>query len=280
MSSEEPRTHQGDLAPEIDTTAPSVARVYDYLIGGSENYEVDRELCAPLLDMVPEIRTFGREHRDWLGRVARFLAESAKIDQFLDCGSGLPTSDNTHQIVQRINPHAKVVYVDHDPAVVQHSTRLLRDVDNTAFVAADLTEPETLLTHPEVTGLLDLARPVGLIQCSTLHHVPDAERPHEILARYIDLLASGSYVALTHFHDAAGDSGTDELSRRIEDVFVNSPMGSGFFRSRADIAAFFDGLELIEPGLTWIRNWWPDGPHLTPAADIDRIVLGGVGRKP
>ncbi|MCI2415940.1 SAM-dependent methyltransferase [Saccharopolyspora sp. K220] len=261
-------------------SVPSIARVYDAFVGGKDNYEVDRALYRQVLEFAPEAPAFAREHRDWLIRVVRFLAGTAGIDQFLDCGSGLPTAENTHQVAQRVNSEARVVYVDNDPVVQAHGRALLEENDRTRFVAGDLTDPAALLADPMVRGHLDFNRPLALIQCSTIHHVPDSQDPNGIMVAYIDALPSGSYVALTHWYDPADGSGVSATARRIQDLFNNGGLGSATFRSRAQIESLFTGLELLEPGLTRIADWWPSGPRLKPLADIDDIVLGGVGRKP
>ncbi|GAA4126808.1 SAM-dependent methyltransferase [Actinomadura keratinilytica] len=263
----------------IDTTKASIARVYDVFLGGKDNYAVDREVAGQVIEQIPQTLRFAQEHRAWLIRVVRFLVK-AGIDQFLDCGSGLPTAENTHQVAQRGNRDARVVYVDIDPIVAAHGRALLEENANTRLVVGDLTRPRELFADPAVNGFLDLSRPVALIQCATIHHVPDEQRPHDIMRDYIDLLPSGSYLALTHWHDPADGSEGSRIARYISDVFNNSSMGSGSFRSREEIQAFFDGLEMVEPGLTLLRDWWPDGPNLTPADGVDHIVLAGVGRKP
>ncbi|WP_007023898.1 SAM-dependent methyltransferase [Saccharomonospora iraqiensis] len=263
----------------IDRTRASTARVYDVFLGGKDNYQVDRDVAGAVIEQIPQTMRFAQEHRAWLIRVVRFLAK-AGIDQFLDCGSGLPTAENTHQAVQRVNPEARVIYVDNDPTVCAHGRALLEENDRTHFVAGDLRNPADLFADETLTKYLDLQRPIGLIQCSTIHHVPDSDRPHEIMRDYVDLLPSGSYLALTHWHDPADGGEGSDIARFIEETFNNSSMGSGNFRSRTEIERFFTGLEFVEPGLTLLRDWWPDGPHMTPADAVDEIVLAGVARKP
>lgn len=268
----------GTVRP-IDETKASIARVYDVFLGGKDNYAVDREVAGQVIEAIPQTVQFAKEHRAWLIRVARFLTKSG-IEQFVDCGSGLPTAENTHDAVQRDNAAAKVVYVDNDPTVVAHGRALLEANPNTHFIDADLTRPRDLFADPGFRKLLDMDRPIALVQCSTIHHVADAQHPQQIMRDYIDLLPSGSYLALTHWHDPADGGPGSEIARYISDVFNNSSMGSGNFRSRAEIEGYFEGLEFVEPGLTWLRDWWPDGPHMTPADPVDQIVLAGVARKP
>jgi hypothetical protein len=268
------------VAAVIDTSRPSVARVYDCFLGGKDNYEVDREVFRQVDAVAPQMKQLARDHRAWLVRVTRFLAREAGIDQFLDCGAGLPTAENTHQAAQRLNPDARVVYIDNDPVVAAHGRALLEENDRTHLVMADLTKPDEVFSHPAVARLLDLTRPLALIQCSTIHHVSDAERPLDIMRRYTELLPSGSYVALTHFHDPQDGGEASDLARFVEDVFSNGAMGSGYFRSRTEIEALFDDLELVEPGIARLNDWWPDGPLLSPHTAVDDVLIGGLARKP
>jgi hypothetical protein len=262
----------------IDTTVASVARVYDAFLGGKDNYEVDREVFEQVSRVVP-LAKIARENRRWLIRVTRYLAGSVGIDQFLDCGAGLPTAENTHQAAQHVNPDARVVYVDNDPVVAVHGRALLEENDRTHLVMADLTKPDELFAHPTVTKFLDLDRPIALIQCGSIMHVPDSLGPLEIMQRYIELLPSGSYLALTHLHDPQDGGEGSEIARFIQDVFTNSSMGSGFARTRSEIESYFGNMELLEPGIVRLREWWPEGPLATPLTGIDDIVLSGVARK-
>ena len=264
----------------IDTSKPSVARVYDCFLGGKDNYEVDRQVFQQVDDVAPQMKQLARDHRNWLVRVTRFLAGEAGIDQFIDCGAGLPTAENTHQAAQRMNPEVRVVYVDNDPVVAAHGRALLEENDRTHLVMADLTKPDEVFDDPTVTRYVDLDRPIALIQCSTIHHVSDAEKPREIMQRYIERLPSGSYLALTHFYDPQDGSEASKLARFVEDIFANGPMGSGYFRSHGEIESFFGGLEMVEPGIARLNDWWPDGPLLSARTAEDEVLIGGVARKP
>jgi hypothetical protein len=264
----------------IDATKPSVARVYDCFLGGKDNYAVDRAVFNQVNEVTPAIARLARAQRSWLGRVTRFLVNSARIEQFLDVGAGLPSAENTHQAAQRLNDEARVIYVDNDPIVLAHGRAILEENDHTHLVDADLTKPDEVLGHPTMTKFLEAGAPIAVIQSSTLHHVPDDLRPHDIVRRYVELLPSGSYLVLSHFCDPEDDGEGTKLARFIEDVFAGGPMGSGYFRTRAQIAEFFDGLEMVQPGLVRLRDWWPDGPSLQPATPGDGLVLGGVARKP
>jgi hypothetical protein len=266
--------------PEIDTTVASNARVYDAMLDGKDNYEVDRVVRDQLIDAAPNIQNVTRDNREWLIRVTRFLAGEAGIGQFIDCGSGLPSTENTHQVVQRLDREAQVVYVDNDPIVLAHGRALLEENDRTHFCPADFTCPDELLVDPVVTKYIDWDEPIALLQLATMHHLADAELPHNVMAAYVDALPSGSYVALSHFYDPADGSELADLAQRLEKILLTSTMASGRFRTHDEIAAFFDGLELLPPGLTCLADWWPDGPRSGPLPDVQRLILGGLGRKP
>ena len=264
----------------IDETKPSVARVYDCFLGGKDHYEVDREVFQQIDAVVPQMKDLARSGREWLIRATRFLARSAGMDQFLDLGAGLPSADNTHQIAQRENLDARVVYVDNDPVVAAHGRALLEENDQTHLVLADLTRPDDVFNHPTVKAAFELDRPLALMQCSTIHHVSDDENPQQIMDRYIELLPSGSYVAFIHFHDPEDGGKGTELARFVEDIFARGAMGSGYFRTRRQIEGFLRGLELVEPGLVRLNDWWPGGPRSTPLTVADNVALAAVARKP
>lgn len=262
----------------IDPTKASIARVYDAGLGGKDNYAVDREVVDRLRQVAPEIEPLATENRDFLIRVTRFLAGRAGISQFLDCGSGLPTVENTHHVAQRIQPGATVVYVDNDPTVVAHGRALLEENELTHFSVADIFDPPQVLGHPNMHRYLDFSRPIALFQIGTLHHHDGARSPRSIMQEYVEALPSGSYVAVSHFFDPEDED--SELSRKLEHVFTNSPLGTGLFRTRTRIEDMFPGLDMVEPGLVLCADWWPDGPHLAPLVPAQRCIVGGVGRKP
>ncbi|PKW14087.1 SAM-dependent methyltransferase [Saccharopolyspora spinosa] len=264
--------------PQIDTTKPSIARVYDAFVGGKDNFEVDRAVLQQILEIAPEAVQVGRQCRAWLIRVIRFLAGQAGIDQFLDLGSGLPTAENTHQAVQRLNAEASVVYIDNDPSVAAHGRALLEENEYTHFAVGDLRNPAEILADPTVTKYLDLSRPVALIQCNTLHHVTNEEDPKAIMSAYTSALAPGSYLAISHLHNPADGSSRAELAAESQLRF-NAMMGSCYYRTREEIQALFCGLEMVEPGLTYLFDWWPDGPRLTEPSDAEYNLVGGVARK-
>ncbi|MDQ2879771.1 MAG: SAM-dependent methyltransferase [Actinomycetota bacterium] len=264
----------------IDTTKASIARVYDAALNGKDNYEIDREVLRQVAQVAPEVPLLGVDNRDFLIRVTRFIASQTGITQFLDCGSGLPTAENTHQVAQRINPESRVVYVDNDPVVLAHGRALLEENEQTHFSAADIFEPEQIVNDVVVRKYLDFSEPIALFQIGTLHHHNGERSPQSIMAEYIDALPSGSYVALSHFFDPETTPELSELARKMERLFMHSPMGSGRFRTNAEIEGMLPGLELIDPGLVECVNWWPDGPRIKPLDPVQYCIAGAVGRKP
>ncbi|OXM70289.1 hypothetical protein CF165_04150 [Amycolatopsis vastitatis] len=263
----------------VDPTRASIARVYDAFLLGKDNYEIDREVLHKVQKAAPEAQDLAFENRGFLIRACRFLASQTGITQFLDCGSGLPTAENTHQVVQRINPDIQVVYVDNDPVVLAHGRALLEENENTHFVAEDIFEPQRILENEIVRQHIDFSQPVAFLQLGTLHHYNGPkERPAEIMKEYIGALPSGSFVAISHFFDPEDeDSAT---ARRMEDFFLHSPMGSGTFRTQKEIEGLFAGLDMVPPGVVRCADWWPDGPRLKELNVAQRTIAGGIGRKP
>lgn len=268
----------------VDPTRASIARVYDAFLGGKDNYAIDREVFHKVQKVAPEAQDLAWSNRNFLTRAVRFLTDQGGVRQFLDCGSGLPTAENTHQIAQRIDKEARVVYVDNDPVVIAHGEALLEDNDFTHFVAADIFEPQDVLQNPTVRKYLDFTKPIGLLQVGTLHHYT-ADNGSELMKEYIDALPSGSFVAISHFLDPE-TPGHSELARRMEDVFIHSPMGSGKFRTKEKLREFMPGLEIISPGpgkpgdFELSDLWWPDGPRLRPLSQVEECSAAAVGRKP
>lgn len=259
-------------------THASIARVQDAALNGKDNFEIDREVLAQVRTVAPGVAELAWANRDFLIRVCRFLVQQAGIDQYLDLGSGLPTAENTHQVVQRVDPEARVVYVDHDPMVLAHARALLDGAARTTIVGADIFRPFEVLKNPTVRAYLNLTLPVALFQIGTLHHYP-ADDASEIMRTYIDSLPSGSYVAIAHYFDPE-TAEYSELARKMEDKFLRSAIGSGRFRTRDEIQSMFTGLEMVEPGLVLCDDWWPDGPRLEPLSPVRHCIAGGVGRKP
>jgi hypothetical protein len=270
----------GAAPPYIDTTKACIARVYDAFLNGKDNYEIDREVVRRAQQVAPETGRMAWDNREFLIRVTRFIASQTDVTQFLDCGSGLPTAENTHQVAQRIQPDARVVYVDNDPIVLAHGRALLEENDQTHFTAADIFKPEQILNDEIVRKYLDFSEPIALFQLGTLHHYDGERSPQSIMAEYIDALPSGSYVAISHFLDPETTPELSALARKIEHVFLHSPMGSGLFRTRTEIEGMFPGLELVDPGLVRCVDWWPDGPRIKPLDPVQNCIAGAVGRKP
>jgi SAM-dependent methyltransferase len=263
--------------PEIDTSKANIARVYDYLLGGKDNYPPDKEAAEQLIEIVPTLPETVRQNRLFMQRLARYLAAEEGIDQFLDIGTGIPTSPNLHEIAQQANPAARVVYVDNDPIVLAHAHARLTSgpLGRVEYVHADLRHTKSVLTAPDLVATLDLSRPVGLFILSTLHVIPDADEARELLGRYVDALAPGSFVALSV---AIRDGLTPEASNQA--ISVLSSRGIPILRrTSAEFATLFDGLELIEPGVVPVNRWRPDADG--SGAYPSQVDLGcGVARKP
>ncbi len=251
MASQAPRAQETASPVElggIDTNEPSIARSYDAVLGGKDNYAIDREVRDQLLTVAPELGALARDNRAFLIRATRFLAATAGIEQFLDCGSGLPTAENTHDAARRVNADARVVYIDNDPVCAAHGRALLDDQDHVRFIEADLAAPERLLADPTVGTTLDLNQPFALYQVGTLHHLPDADDPAAIMAEYIDALPSGSYVVLSHFyHPGEAEPGLSKLATRLEASFLHSPMGTGRFRTHDETPPTSTGSTCCRP---------------------------------
>jgi len=261
----------------VDTTRASIARVYDAALNGKDNYEVDREVLRQVATVAPQVNDLAWSNRNFLIRACRFLAGQAGITQYLDCGSGLPTAENTHQVVQRLKPEAKVLYIDNDPVVLAHGRALLEENDNTLFVSADIFEPDEVLALVKEQDFLDFDQPIAVIQNGTLHHYIGDDGP-AIMQTYVDALVPGSYTVVAHFYDPQTPEHS-EVARKMEEKFVHSPMGSGKFRTRDQLLALFPGQELVPPGLVLCDDWWPDGPRVKPLNQVEECIAGGVGRK-
>jgi SAM-dependent methyltransferase len=262
----------------VDTTKASIARVYDAALNGKNNYPIDREVLRQVATVAPQVNDLAWSNRNFLVRACRFLAAEAGITQYLDCGSGLPTAENTHQVVQRLQSTARVLYIDNDPVVLAHGRALLEQNERTRFIAADIFKPEEVLSHPEVRSFLDWTKPIALIQNGTLHHYVGDDTA-ELMKTYNDALPSGSYTVVAHFLDPETPKHS-ELARQMEYRFMHSPMGSGVFRTWDQIKAMFPGEEMVAPGVVLCDDWWPDGPRIKPLNQVQECIACGVGRKP
>ena len=256
----------------LDVTVPNVARIYDFILGGKDNFDADRAAAAQLLAVIPGGSGPARMNRAFLGRVVHFLAAERGIRQFLDIGSGLPTAANVHQIAQAADPDARVVYVDSDPVVVLHAQAILEDrAKGVAAVRGDLRDPAGITANPAVRELIDFSQPVAVLLFAVLHFVPDADDPRALLARFRDVMAPGSALALSHITDENFD---EEAARAGREVYqsASAPIVP---RSRAQIEGFFDGLDLLPPGVGGISHWPEPGPG-GPALHF----YGGVAVQP
>ncbi len=256
----------------LDT--PSVARMYDYWLGGFHHFAVDRQMAEELTALYPALPQVARANRAALRRVVTFLAEQG-IDQFLDIGSGIPTVGNVHEVAQRINPAARVVYVDNDPVAVEHSRAILADNPLATVAEADARRPEEVLAHPEVQRLLDCDRPIAVLVLALLHFIPDDAAAERMIRTLRDALAPGSYLAISH---ATHGHLPGKTAARIERAYTRISTG-GKYRPPAAIARFFAGLTLIEPGLVYAPLWRPETPD-DPFLDRpeESVNLVGVGR--
>ena len=261
-----------DPPAAFQANRPHIARVYDYLLGGKDNFAADRAVGEKIIATLPAAQMGVRAQRDVLGRVVRYLVREAGLRQLLDIGSGLPTADNVHEIAQRVDPATRVVYLDNDPVVLSHARALLAD-DRATFVAeGDLRDPEGILANSDVRKHLDWDRPIGLLLCGILHYVLDEENPAEVVATLYDALPHGSYVFIHHLLDTE-DPATATLQEQMR-----AGVGRAQFRTMAQIRALFGGLELVEPGLVLVPDWRP-GPSAIRDHPVLEMACAGVARK-
>lgn len=267
--------------PGIDISVPSVSRIYDYYLGGSHNFEVDRQAARRAMEFMPGLPKIMQANRAFMRRAVRY-AVAEGVTQFLDIGSGIPTFGNVHEIAQAASPDARVVYVDHDPVAVAHSQAVLAGTERTGVVAADLRKPQDILAAAEAGGVLDLSRPVALMLVAVLHFLEDADEPYAAVARLRDALAPGSLLILTHA-SYEGIPLSEEVASGTVGVYrdIRNPL---VMRDAEQIRRFFDGFGLIEPGIVSMPDWRPDttgGPE-NATADEDPYAFSGfagVGRK-
>jgi S-adenosyl methyltransferase len=263
--------------PEIDTSKPHPARMYDYYIGGKNHFAADREAADRALASWPAGRIGLRENRKFLGRVVRYLAAEAGIRQFLDIGAGLPTTNNVHEVAQAVAPSSRVVYVDNDPLVLAHARALLASSPEgrTAYAQADLSHPAEILSSPAVRDVLDFSQPIALMLVAVLHFLFDKDKPDEVVGTLLDALPPGSYLAASHMtleHDPEAVGGGQRVY-----------LDSGIPMHARDADEFgrltFSGLEMVPPGVVLVSEWRPDSraPRPTPA---EVSCYGGVARKP
>ncbi|WP_051102473.1 SAM-dependent methyltransferase [Parafrankia elaeagni] len=277
----EPRTRWDRLVDRVGSTdlrtdVPHSARMYDFFLGGKDNFPPDREAAEQALKAFPALRVAAQQNRAFVHRATRFLVDEVGLRQFLDIGTGIPTSPNLHEVAQSIAADARVVYADNDPIVLAHARALLTSSPQgrTAYLDADLRDPERILGSAEVRDTLDLGRPIALSLIAILHFFPDPAEVADLLRRYLAAMPSGSYLALTH---ATADAAPQEAGRLVEIYRQRGiPLTT---RTRAEVEGFFDGLELVEPGVQIVHRWRadvaPDGP-----TDAQVSWYGGIARIP
>ena len=253
---------------------PNAARIYDYLLGGKDNYEVDRAAAEKLLEIVPDASVACYDNRQFFGRVVRYLVGGAQpgIRQIIDIGTGLPTLGQVHSVAHLIAPDTRVVYVDYDPVVLEHSRRLLANESSVVAIDRDLRRPEEIIRDPRVLSLIDFRQPVAILLIAVLHFIKDSEYPHETVERLKESMAQGSFLAISH---VTGDNVTLDTTAKVRKLYEGTTAPSTP-RTRSDILRFFDGLKLVPPGLANVSEWrnefMPERPGRT-------IFYAGVGLK-
>jgi hypothetical protein len=265
---------------DLQTDRPHPARVYDFLLGGKDNFAADRAAAEAGLKANPNSRIPPRANRAFMHRAVRYLASEAGISQFLDIGTGIPTSPNVHEVAQDVNPAARIVYVDNDPIVLLHARALLTSgqTGRTAYIDADMRDIDKILKSPHLRATLDLSRPVALLLIAIMHFIPDSDDPYDVTSRLLAALPSGSYLALSHLtgdFDPQAWEGVTAVCRRSGIIMK--------VRSRPRIERFFTGLEMVEPGLVSLPAWRPDPSDIGQPGHPDDAavsVYGGVARKP
>lgn len=266
-------TERGLAASGIDTTVPNVARIYDYLLGGKDNFAADREAAEQAMRINPDIVSAARANRAFLVRTTSYLARQAGLRQFLDIGTGMPTNRNIHEVAQSIAPRSRVVYVDHDPIVLTHARALLTSAPEgvTDYLEADLREPGKILA--EAAQTLDFSRPVAIMLIAVLHLILDRDDPYDLVGQLVDAVVPGSYVIISH---AASDLDTEamiSMTNRLNELMAQQAVP----RTHREVAAFFAGLDLVEPGLVRIPEWRPASVSDTA---VRAQMWGAIGRKP
>jgi S-adenosyl methyltransferase len=266
-----------EWAPDnIPTDRPSAARMYDYFLGGYHNFEIDRRAAEAAIAIYPDFALVMRANRAFLRRAVEYLVAQG-VDQFLDIGSGIPTVGNVHEVAQRANPAARVVYVDIDPIAVAHSQTILQGSATATIIQADVLQPETIVNHPEVRRLLDSGKPVGLLLVSMIHFITDDAEAYRAVRALGDALPSGSYLVLSH---ATYEGAPEEMNEPMSKLYSQTTNPTRV-RWRAEIERFFAGFALVEPGVVYSPLWRPEGPDDLFLDQPERsLMLAGVGRKP
>lgn len=258
-------------ADDIDPKVPSPARVYDHMLGGFSNFDVDRSVTRRMTEIIPEIPQTARANRAFMRRAVGYLVD-AGVDQFLDLGSGIPTAGNVHEIARRSNPHARVAYVDVDPVAVTMGRRLLADETGTVAVYGDLADLDAILAHPEVTATLDFERPVAVLLVSVLHFVRDDDVLASLIDRLRQHLVKDSFLVISHL----SDEGPPELIERFLKVTADIAGRGDRLRRPADLLPLFNGFTLVEPGLVPLARWRPETEEETPPRPFDGYAAVGI----
>ena len=265
--------------PGVDPARPSTARIYDYLLGGEHNFAADRAAGEMLKSRAPELMDSAWANRGFHQRAAKWIALQG-VRQFIDIGSGLPTVGNTHEVVRRVAPNARVVYVDNDPMVLAYGKALLGDDRNATVILADIRDPEAVLGNTELRGLIDFTEPVGLLITAVLHFVSDENEPAKLISRYMAALAEGSYLALSHL---TADQKPALAVQTLVEVGLRAA-GGGYLRSKTEVRELFEGLEIVspyagaDPDLTWVGLWDCEDPALADS-EGSRWLYCGVAKK-
>jgi hypothetical protein len=270
---------RGDEArgDDLRTDRAHGARIYDYILGGKDNFAVDREAGENSLKIWPSLKVHMQANRFFMHRVTRYLAAECGITQFLDIGTGLPTPPNLHQIAQSVDPTARVVYTDNDPLVLAHARALMLGTEQggTAYISADMRDPQSIISAPEFQRTLDLNKPVALLLIAIVHFIEDDAEALRVVRQVLDVLPSGSYLAMSIATDEFDPAPLAQVAReynRLGETLI--------FRDRPVALSFFDGLEMVEPGLVQVHKWRPDGTEAPDLQDRDIAMYGAVARKP
>src|SRR5215472_9839727 len=267
------------VPPGVDPSRPSPARVYDYLLGGVNNFAADRDTAELMTSMAPELVDAAFANRGFHQRAAKWIAEQG-VRQFIDIGSGLPTVGNTHEVVRRVAPDARVVYVDSDPMVLAYGKTLLGDDRNATVIQADVRDPDAVLGHADLRRLIDFSQPTGLLITAVLHFVSDEDDPPALISRYMAALAEGSYLALSHM---TADQKPALAVETLVQVGLRAA-GGGYLRSKAEVSKLFEGLQIVSPyagadrDLTWVGLWNCEDPELADS-EGSRWLYCGVAKK-
>jgi O-methyltransferase involved in polyketide biosynthesis len=268
----------GGASPYVDASIPNVARIYDYLLGGKDNYSADREAAMELVRLVPGAIAACHNNRRFLQRAVRFLANEVGVRQFIDIGAGLPTRGNVHEVAQESVPDARVLYVDYDPVVVSHAQALLATNRTVVAINRDLRQPDQIINHPALQALMDFTRPVAILLVAVLHFIADEDGPYGIVDRLKESMPPGSYLVLSH---VTADDVPLEITHGVRQIYDRTT-APATPRARADIERFFDGLEIVPPGLTEVGAWrgLSDAGRESLFGSRPTLFFGGAGRKP